>query len=217
MAAEFQPCWASPPCGGARSRTAWSVWARRAASSRSTGGRPCGAAGLARGDRTFHGVSRMDSRRPPRPLAAEHRVHDAGRVPGKGPAAFPDPDRPVPLEARHGPVRERRDAGRPGVQGPEPGRRQHLRRLHRRRPPRPLHDLVRRRPRRLAVRQPRRRHVRRPLGRGRPRRAGLCPERSPAPTTTTTASPTSCSSAGPGRSRPGCRCCGTRGVGSSRT
>ena len=86
------------------------------------------------------------------------------------------------------------------VAGAEPGRRQHLRRLHRRRPARPLHDLARRRPRRLAVRQPRRRHVRGPLGRGRPRRPGLCPERHPRRLSTTTATSTSCCSAAAGRS-----------------
>ena len=77
--------------------------------------------------------------------------------------------------------------------GPEPGRRQHLRRLQRRRPARPVHDLVRRRPGGLAVRQPRRRHVRGPIGRGRPGRAGLCPERHPRRLSTTTATSTSCS------------------------
>ena len=96
--------------------------------------------------RVVHRVPRGVARRPARPLAAEHRLHDAGRVSGEGPAAVPDPARAVPLEARRGPVRERRDPGRPERAGARPGRRQHLRRLQRRRPPRPLHDLVRRRP-----------------------------------------------------------------------
>ena len=59
--------------------------------------------------RVVHRVSRRVARRPAHPLAAEHRRHDAGRVSGEGPAAVPDPGRAVPLEARPGPVRERRD------------------------------------------------------------------------------------------------------------
>ena len=140
-----------------------------------------------------------------------------GEYPDKVPPQYLIPLDAVPLEARRGPVRERGAAGRPDVAGPEPGRRQHLRRLHRRRPARPLHDLARRRPRGLALRQPRRRHVRGPLRRGRPRRPGLCPERSPAPTSTTTATSTSAAPRRLGEARCGCRCCGTRGTGSSRT
>ena len=73
-----------------------------------------------------------------------------------------------------GPFRSKLDLGRfenvatqrrPDRAGARPGRRLYLRRLHRRRPPRRLHHLVRRRSRRLAVRQPRRRHVRGPLAR----------------------------------------------------
>ena len=81
-----------------------------------------------------------------------------GEYPDKVPPRYLIPVDAVPLEARPGAVRERRDPRRPDRAGARPGRRLHLRRLHRRRPPRPLHDLVRRRPRGLAVRQPRRRH-----------------------------------------------------------
>ena len=127
-------------------------------------GRPHQAVGLARGGRMVLGVSRRMARRPAYPLAAQHRRHDARRLSGQGPASLPDPGRPVPLQARPRAVRERRDQGRPDRAGARPGRRLHLRRLHRRRPPRYLHDLVRRRPWCLAVRQPRRRPFRRPLG-----------------------------------------------------
>ena len=127
-----------------------------------------------------HRVPRRVARRPPRPLAAEHRLHDAGRVPGQGPAAVPDPDssRSARSSTSAGSRTWRPLVGLIG-RGPEPGRRQHLRRLHRRRPARPLHHLARRRPGRLALRQPRRRHVRGPLRRGRARRPGLRPERHP--------------------------------------
>ena len=117
-------------------------------------GRSHPAGRLARGRRTVHGVPGGVAGRPPHPLAVEPRVHDAGRVSREGPEEIPDPSRYVSVQARRGPVRERRSAGRPDVPRAEPGRRKHLRRLHRRRPARPFHHLARRRSRCLAVRQP---------------------------------------------------------------
>ena len=72
---------------------------------------------LARGGQAVHRLPGGVARRPAGPLAAEHRLHDAGRVPREGPARVPDPARPIPVEARRGPVRERRAAGRPGRTG----------------------------------------------------------------------------------------------------
>ena len=140
-----------------------------------------------------------------------------GEYPEKVPPAYLIPLDGFRSKLDVGPVRECRAAGRPGRQGPEPGRRQHLRRFQRRRPARPVHDLDRRRLGGLAVHQPRRRHVRGPVRRGRPRASRSMPSTSPAPISTTTATPTSCCSAAPGRTRPGSRCCGTRATASSRT
>ncbi len=140
-----------------------------------------------------------------------------GEYPEKVPPRFLIPVGTVPLEARPRAVRERRDPRRPDRAGARPGRRLHLRRLHRRRPARPLHDLVRRRPRGLAVRQPRRRPVRGPLGGRRARRSGLRPERHARRLRQRRPTRRRCSSEAPGRSRPGCRCCETRGTASSRT
>ena len=64
-------------------------------------------------------LSRRMARRPAHPLAAQHRRHDARRLPGQGPAAVPDPGRAVPLQARPGTVRERRDPRRPDRAGPD--------------------------------------------------------------------------------------------------
>ena len=50
-------------------------------------GRPSQPGGLARGDPLVHGLPRRVTAGPARPLALEHRLHDAGRVPRKGPAA----------------------------------------------------------------------------------------------------------------------------------
>ena len=51
-------------------------------------GGPHPAGGLARGGPVVHRLPRRVARRPPRPLAAEHRLHDARRVSGQGPAAI---------------------------------------------------------------------------------------------------------------------------------
>ncbi len=68
-----------------------------------------------------------------------------GEYPDKGPAAVPDPARPLSLEGRRGPVRNVASLVGLTDAGAEPGRRQHLRRLQRRRSPRPVHDFARRR------------------------------------------------------------------------
>ena len=86
-----------------------------------------------------------------------------GEYPEKVPPQYLHSDRCCSARGRRGPVRERGLAGWADVSRPEPGGRQHLRRLQRRWPARPLHHLARRRPGRLAVRQSRRRHVRGPL------------------------------------------------------
>ncbi len=103
-----------------------------------------------------------------------------GEYPDKVPPQYLIPIEPLPLQGSTwaGSRTWRRAAGL-GVAGPEPGRRQHLRRLQRRWPARPVHDLARRRPGRLAVRQPGRRHVRGPVRLGRAGRPGLRPERHP--------------------------------------
>ena len=102
-----------------------------------------------------------------------------GEYPEKVPPAYLIPLDRFRSKLDAGPVRERRAAGRPGCEGPEPGRREHLRRFQRRRPARPAHDLDRRRSGCLPVHQSRRRHVRGSFRRGRPRPAGLCAQRRP--------------------------------------
>ena len=169
-------------------------------------GGPHPAVRLARGGRVVLHLPRRVARRPPRPMAAEHRRDDARRVSGQGPAAVPDPGRAVPLEARPGPVRERRDARRPRRAGPDlaggcifddftgDGRPDVFTTTF---------DVT---------------HgaslyvnrgdggVRGPLRQVRARRPGLCPERRSGRLRQRRPASTSCSSAGPGRSRPGCRC-----------
>ena len=100
-----------------------------------------------------------------------------GEYPDKVPPQYLTPGRAAPPGRRPGPVRECGVARRADRPGPEPGGRQHLRRLQRRRAARPVHHLARRRPRRLALRQPGRRHLRGPVGLGRPGRPGLRAER----------------------------------------
>ena len=103
-----------------------------------------------------------------------------GEYPDKVPPRYLIPLDAVPVAGptSAGSRTSRRDVGL-AARGPEPGRRERLRRLQRRRPARPLHDLARRRPRGLALRQPGRRHVRGPLRGRRARRPGLRPERRP--------------------------------------
>ena len=143
-------------------------------------GRPHATGRLARGDRAVHRLPRASR---PATCASAGCLNIAYMTLGEYPDKVP-PEYLIPLDR----FRSKVDVGRfenvaplvgLSVAGAEPGRRQHLRRLHRRRPARPLHHLARRRPRRLAVRQPGRRHVRGPVGRGRPRRPGLRPERHP--------------------------------------
>ena len=61
-------------------------------------GRSSEPGGLARGRPVVHRLPRRVAAGPAGHLAVEHRLHDAGRVPRQGPAAIPDPDRPVPLK-----------------------------------------------------------------------------------------------------------------------
>ena len=156
------------------------------------------------------------ARRPAGPLAAEHRLHDAGRVSRRGPAAIPDPARRIPLEARRGAVRERRARGRPRRRGARtwPAAASSTTSTATAcptcSPPRSMSTGG------LAVRQPRRRHLRGPLGGGGPGHQIYALNLARADYDND-GNPTCCCCAVPGRSRRGSRCCGTRAAASSRT
>ena len=75
-----------------------------------------------------------------------------GEYPEKVPPQYLIPPEPFRSKVDVGRFENVALRGRPGRARPEPGRRQHLRRLQRRRPARPLHDLARRRPGRVPAR-----------------------------------------------------------------
>ena len=83
--------------------------------------------GLARGRRVVHVLPSGVAGRSPRSLAAEHRLHEAGRVSRQGTRPIPHSARHIPICARCGPVRERGESGRTDLDAPEPSRRECLR------------------------------------------------------------------------------------------
>ncbi len=210
-------CWASPRCGGVRSRTAWTVSARRAASSRSARGLPRQPAGSREAIQQFTAYLEHE----PGDLRVRWLLNLAymtlGEYPREGPAGVPDPARSLPLEARKWAGSKTSPSGPawgPGARTwpaaasstistattcPTCSRRRSMPTSG---PPCSSTEAMAR----SRIVPPRPASASRSM-----------PSTSPAPTTTTTATPTSCCCGAPGRSRPGSRCCGTRGTGASRT
>ena len=173
-------------------------------------GRPPQSGGLARGDPVVQPLPRVVAARPADPLALEHRLHDAGRVPRKGPVAVPDPGRVIPLGGRRGPVYECRLARRPDRAGAQTWPAAASSTISTATawptssPPRSMPIWV---PRCTSIAVTARSKI------GRPRPVSVTrsmPSMSPGPTSTTTAISTSCSCAAPGKLRFGSRSCGTR-------